>query len=67
MESALRRGASNLVFAHNHPEGNITPSDQDKTITRALILAAKTLNINILDHLIVSRDEVFSFRKEGLL
>ncbi len=67
MESALKKRASILVFAHNHPDGNITPSEQDKTITRALILAAKTLNITILDHLIVSKDEVFSFRKEGLL
>jgi DNA repair protein RadC len=67
MESALKKRASTLVFAHNHPDGNISPSDHDKTITRALILAAKALNINILDHLIVSKDEVFSFRKEGLL
>lgn len=67
MESALKKKASILVFAHNHPDGNITPSEQDKTITKALILAAKTLNIAILDHLIVSKDEVFSFRKEGLL
>lgn len=67
MESALKKRASILVLAHNHTDGNINPSDQDKTITRALILAAKALNINILDHLIVSKDEVFSFRKEGLL
>ncbi len=67
MESALKKKASILVLAHNHPDGNITPSEQDKTITRALILAAKTLSITILDHLIVSKDEVFSFRKEGLL
>ncbi len=67
MESALKKRASILVFAHNHPDGNISPSDQDKTITRALILAAKALNISILDHIIVSKDEVFSFRKEGLL
>jgi len=67
MESALKKRASILVFAHNHPDGNISPSDQDKTITRALILAAKALNISILDHIIVSKDAVFSFRKEGLL
>lgn len=67
MESALKKKASILVFAHNHPEGNITPSDHDKTLTRALVLAAKTLNINVFDHLIVSKDEVFSFRAQGLL
>jgi DNA repair protein RadC len=67
MEAAVRRGAAAVVFAHNHPNGNVRPSDQDKTLTRALILAANTLGIKVLDHLIVSHDSVFSFRKEGLL
>jgi DNA repair protein RadC len=67
MESALKKKASILVFAHNHPDGNINPSDHDKTLTRALLLAAKTLNITVYDHLIVSKDEVFSFRGAGLL
>lgn len=67
MEAALRRGAAALVFAHNHPNGNVQPSEQDKTLTRALVLAATTLQIKVLDHVIVSTDAVFSFRKEGLL
>jgi DNA repair protein RadC len=67
MESALKRKASILLFAHNHPDGNVSPSDHDKTLTRALLLAAKTLNITVFDHLIVSKDEAFSFRAAGLL
>ena len=67
MEAALRNHAAALVFAHNHPNGDLTPSPQDKTITRALVLAAETLQLKVLDHLIVSRDAVFSFRGEGLL
>jgi len=67
VEAALRRNAAALVFAHNHPNGNVQPSDQDKTLTRALVLAAQTVQIKVLDHLIVSADHVFSFRKEGLL
>jgi DNA repair protein RadC len=67
MEAAVRRGAAAVVFAHNHPNRNVRPSDQDKTLTRALSLAANTLGIKVLDHVIVSRDTVFSFRKEGLL
>jgi len=51
MESALKKKASILIFAHNHPDGNINPSDHDKTLTRALLLAAKTLNITVYDHL----------------
>jgi DNA repair protein RadC len=67
IEAALRREAAALVFAHNHPNGNVQPSDQDKVLTRALVLAAQTVQIKVLDHLIVSSDIVFSFRKEGLL
>lgn len=67
MEAALRRGAAALVFAHNHPNGGVQPSEQDKTLTRALALAATTLQIKVLDHVIVSADEVFSFRAAGLL
>lgn len=67
MDAAVRRGAAGVVFAHNHPNGNIEPSEQDKTLTRALVLAAATLGIKVLDHLVVSRDAVFSFRREGLL
>jgi len=67
MQKALQKNAAALIFAHNHPNGDVNPSDQDKTLTRALILAAETLQIKVLDHLIVSKDIVFSFRKEGLI
>jgi DNA repair protein RadC len=67
VEAALRNNAAALVFAHNHPNGNVQPSEQDKVLTRALVLAAQTVQIKVLDHLIVSSDHVFSFRKEGLL
>ncbi len=67
VEAALRRGAAAVVFAHNHPNGDVNPSDHDRTLTRALVLAAETLQIKVLDHVIVSTDRVFSFRKEGLL
>ena len=67
MDAALRNRAAALLFAHNHPNGNVKPSEQDKTLTRALVLAAETLQIKVVDHVIVSKDDVFSFRKEGLL
>ena len=67
IESALRRGAAAIVVAHNHPNGNTQPSEQDKLITRALVLAAETVQLKIIDHLIVSTSEVFSFRNAGLL
>lgn len=67
VEAALRSNAAALVFAHNHPNGNIQPSEQDRVLTKALVLATATVQIKVLDHLIVSADNVFSFRKEGLL
>ncbi len=67
IEAALKKGSSVLVLAHNHTNGDINPSDQDKNITRAIVMAAETLQIKIHDHLIVSMNEVFSFRKAGLL
>jgi len=67
IEAALKRKAAALVFAHNHPNGDVQPTEQDKTLTRALVLAATTVHIKVHDHLIVSPDSVFSFRKEGLL
>ncbi|OGT34792.1 MAG: hypothetical protein A2W28_10950 [Gammaproteobacteria bacterium RBG_16_51_14] len=67
VESALKRGATGLIFAHNHPNGHVQPSEQDKLLTRALVLAAETVSLKIVDHLIVSTDESFSFRKAGIL
>ena len=66
-EAALRRGAAALVVAHNHPNGNVTPSEHDKVLTRALVLAATTLQIKVIDHLVISADAAFSFREAGLL
>jgi len=67
MQAALKKKSAILVIAHNHPNGNVNPSEQDKNITRALVLAAETLQIKIHDHLIVTMNDVFSFRKAGLL
>lgn len=67
MQAALKRGAAALVLAHNHPNGNIQPSEQDKVLTRAIVLAAETIHMKIVDHLIVSPDDTFSFRKARLM
>jgi DNA repair protein RadC len=67
VEAALRRGAAALVLAHNHPNRDVAPSEQDKVLTRAIVLAAEAVHLQVVDHLIVSGDETFSFRKAGLL
>lgn len=67
IEAALKRGAAALVLAHNHPNGNVTPSNHDKVLTRAIVLGAEAVHVRVVDHLIVSAQETFSFRKAGLL
>lgn len=67
IEAALRRGAFGVVLAHNHPNGTIAPSEHDKLLTRAIVLAAETVGVRVIDHLIVSADASFSFREAGLL
>jgi DNA repair protein RadC len=67
MEIALEAKASTLVFVHNHPDGSVTPSEFDKTFTRRLVLAARTMDVAVYDHIVVSRDTYFSFRENGLL
>jgi DNA repair protein RadC len=67
VEAAIRHGAFGLVLAHNHPNGEVTPSDQDKILTRAIVLAAEAVDLRVVDHLIVSAEQTFSFRKAGLL
>ena len=67
VEAALRREAAALVLAHNHPNGNVQPSEHDKVLTRAIVLAAETIGLRVVDYLIVSPEDVFSFRKAGLL
>ncbi len=64
---ALDQGAASLVFCHNHPSGNLRPSEADLALTRKLREGGKLLDINVVDHIIVSREGYFSFADEGLL
>jgi DNA repair protein RadC len=67
MESALRRQAAHIVVAHNHPTGNVAPSEDDKRLTRALQQAGQPLGIKVIDHLIVAAEKTFSFRRSKLI
>ncbi|MFN3505072.1 MAG: RadC family protein [Caldimicrobium sp.] len=64
---AYQLGASQLIIAHNHPSGNLTPSEEDKNITRQLILIGKLLQLKIIDHLILGGDNYYSFAETGLM
>ncbi|HEX9957204.1 MAG TPA: JAB domain-containing protein, partial [Fibrella sp.] len=59
--------ASGVILAHNHPSGNLTPSQADKDLTRKLKEAGRFLDIPVLDHLIVTDRTYLSFADEGIL
>ena len=63
----LEKKASAIIVAHNHPSGNLTPSSQDINITNRIVQAGALLGIDVLDHLIFSKDEFLSFLAEGLI
>ena len=64
---ALENNATALMLCHNHPSGNVEPSDADKSITRSIVNGGKILEIKILDHLVVGIDNYFSFADSGLI
>ncbi len=65
-KTALEMGATGLILCHNHPSGTLIPSDADKQITRKLKLAGDSLEIKVLDHLIVTESSYYSFVDEGI-
>ena len=65
-KTALEMGATALILCHNHPSGTLVPSEADKQITRKLKLAGESLEIKVLDHLIVTEASYFSFADEGI-
>ncbi|MCL4121457.1 UNVERIFIED_CONTAM: hypothetical protein GTU68_004424 [Idotea baltica] len=67
LKSALEAGATGLILAHNHPSGTLKPSEADKQITNKLKNAAESLDIKVLDHLIITEKAYFSFADESLL
>ncbi len=63
----IQFSASSAIFVHNHPSGNLIPSQADIQLTNKLVQAGQTLDIVILDHLIVSEEAYYSFADEGML
>ncbi|WP_418513992.1 RadC family protein [Corallibacter sp.] len=67
MKNALELGATGLILAHNHPSGTLKPSDADKQLTQKMKRAGESLDIKVLDHLIVTEKAYFSFADENIL
>jgi DNA repair protein RadC len=64
---ALEKLAASMILSHNHPSGNLKPSESDINLTRKLINAGKLLDISVLDHLIIGEGKYFSFADEGMI
>jgi len=64
---AIGDRAAGIIFVHNHPSGDPTPSKQDIEITKRLVEVGKIVGIEVIDHVIISRNGYFSFQAEGML
>ena len=64
---ALKTLATGIILVHNHPSGNLKPSREDIKITEQLKSSCDLIGITLLDHLIITKDDYFSFADDGLL
>ena len=67
IEGAIKHDAVRLIFVHNHPSGDPTPSKSDKQLTRDLVFIGNVTQIKVLDHLIIGENRYFSFADAGLI
>jgi DNA repair protein RadC len=67
MKKALESLASGIIVCHNHPSGNLNPSESDTKITQKIKDAGNLMDIQLLDHLIISEKDYYSFADNGLL
>lgn len=67
MTIALSSAATQLIVAHNHPSGNLRPSDADNEMTKKIKLACNIMDIGLMDHIILTENSYYSYCDEGLL
>lgn len=65
--AALKGSASSIILSHNHPSGNLKPSQVDLQLTKKIVEGGKLLDISVVDHLIITNEGYLSFADEGLL
>lgn len=67
LESSLKKKASSIILVHNHPSGQVRPSEADIRLTKLIKDTASVLDIAVHDHIIIGENKIFSFREEGIL
>lgn len=65
-KKALELSATAIIVAHNHPSGNLLPSESDRQITEKIRAAGSIMNVQLLDHLIITQNDFYSFNDEGI-
>ncbi|TCK80890.1 JAB domain-containing protein [Albibacterium bauzanense] len=65
--TALKACASSIILSHNHPSGNLQPSQQDIELTKKIKTGGSYLDIMVLDHVIITSDRYYSFADEGMI
>ena len=66
-QAAIKANASSLILAHNHPSGQLTPSQADLDLTKKIKAAGEIMDIQVLDHLIMTEESYYSFADEGIM
>ena len=67
LQAAIKTNASGIIACHNHPSGNLNPSETDTNITKKIKEACDIMDIQLLDHLVIDPDDYYSFADNGLL
>ena len=67
VEGVIKHNAAAVIFVHNHPSGDPTPSKSDTRFTRDLVFMGNIIEVKVLDHIIIGSNKYFSFADEGLI
>jgi len=66
-QEALKQNSASVILVHNHPSGDCEPSEEDLLITKRIVDAGKTMGIDVLDHVIITRGKIYSFKDNNLI
>ena len=66
-QEALKQNAASVILVHNHPSGDPEPSQDDLEITKRILEAGKIMGIDVLDHVIITKNKIFSFKEKKLI
>jgi DNA repair protein RadC len=66
-QEALKQNSASVILVHNHPSGDCEPSEEDLLITKRIVDAGKTMGIDVLDHVIITKGKIYSFKDNNLI